>query len=324
MAMTHTPTPAPRTEALAPPGWVAELLDLESGYFPPGQARSGAQQDSRERSDVTLVSVRIPDAKSMSRPNFEGAVTQAYREVFKSLAARPSPHPVRFWNHIPGLHDSMGPGMDRYMAFNAGRFRAMVAQYGNADEVRRVLPTASGVGHDDEDLVIHCLAAADPGRPIENPRQVPAYLYSRRFGPIPPCFSRASMATVGGHPAMLIAGTASIRGEESVHIGDLQGQLRETLLNLATIIRRGCGEEAPVPRTAHPAELAPWLARMTEVRIYHPRPLDEVTIRDAATTAFPKARAIEVLRADLCRSELLVEIEGIATIEGASSGADHR
>jgi chorismate lyase/3-hydroxybenzoate synthase len=268
---------------------------------------------------VTLVSARLVNARSMTRPDFEGAVTQMYREIFKSLAGRPSSHPVRFWNHIPGLHEPMGPALDRYMAFNAGRFRAMVQQYNGADAVRRVLPTASGVGHNGNDLIIHCLAAAGPGRPIENPRQVPAYMYSRRFGPIPPCFSRASIATIAGGPMMLVAGTASIRGEESVHIGDLGGQLRETFLNLGILIRGSSTTPGvpDAPKSVAFEELAPYLSRLLEVRIYHPRPLDESTIRVAATNAFPRARSIQLLRADLCRSELLVEIEGVASLEDA-------
>jgi chorismate lyase/3-hydroxybenzoate synthase len=306
-----------------PPEWVAELLDFESEPFKfPPHSRPGPQVVSRERSDVTLVSAKLANARSMARPDFEGAVTQIYREIFKALLARPSPHPVRFWNHIPGLHDPMGPGLDRYMAFNAGRFRAMVAQYGNTDAVRRVLPTASGVGHSGHDLVIHCLAAAEPGRPIENPRQTPAYMYSRRFGPIPPCFSRASVASIGGRPVMLLAGTASIRGEESVHVGDLGGQLTETFLNLGILIRGiPTSAMAPVtpdgqttrPPNAH--ELAPYLSRLNEVRIYHPRPTDDRIIRTAAESTFPNARSLQLLRADLCRSELLVEIEGVASLE---------
>lgn len=309
----------PADGACTPPVWVGEIMDFESEPFAlPAENRPGVQLASRERQDVTLVSARVPNARAMARPDFEGAVTQTYREIFKSLAGRPSSHPVRFWNHIPGLHDPMGPGLDRYMAFNAGRFRAMVQQYNGADAVRRVLPTASGVGHSGNDLIIHCLAAARPGRPLENPRQVPAYMYSRRFGPIPPCFSRASIAFIAGTPMMLVAGTASIRGEESVHIGDLGGQLRETFLNLGILIRGATGPKGtPPPHPLNYDELVPYIARLLEVRIYHPRPPDERIISAAATSTFPSARNIQLLRADLCRSELLVEIEGVAALEDA-------
>jgi hypothetical protein len=112
---------------------------------------------------------------------------------------------------------------------------------------------------------------------------------------------------------MLVAGTASIRGEESVHIGDLGGQLRETFLNLGILIK-GPSPDGPAKVFDH-EELAPYLARMTEVRIYYPRPLDEPVVRTAAEGVFSRARTLQLLRADLCRSELLVEIEGVASLE---------
>src|SRR5436190_23935161 len=112
-------------------------------------------------------------------------------------------------------------------------------------------------------------------------------MYSRRFGPIPPCFSRASIAVIAGTPMMLVAGTASIRGEESVHVNDLGGQLRETFLNLGILVRGvSMPKGAPAPSPINFDELIPFIARLVEVRIYHPRPLDERIISAAATSTF--------------------------------------
>src|SRR5437899_10404660 len=87
-----------------PPEWVAELLDFESEpyKFPP-HIRPGPQVVSRERSDVTLVSAKLANARAMSRPDFEGAVTHIYREIFKALAGRPPPHPPHSPNPLPPL-----------------------------------------------------------------------------------------------------------------------------------------------------------------------------------------------------------------------------
>ena len=62
--------------------------------------------------------------------------------------------------------------------------------------------------------------------------------YSSRYGPLPPCFARGTIIThpVSGRRMLLAAGTASIRGEESVHVGDLRSQMRETLENLASLL----------------------------------------------------------------------------------------
>ena len=62
---------------------------------------------------------------------------------------------------------------------------------------------------------------------------MPSYRYSRRFGPRPPCFARATvlhLGAAGDAPLVLVGGTASIRGEDSVHVGNVRGQVLETSL----------------------------------------------------------------------------------------------
>src|SRR5260221_165545 len=101
----------------------------------------------------------------------------------------------------------------------------------------RALASASAVGTSRGDVVVHCLAAEAAGQPVESPRQVPAYRYSRRFGPMPPCFARATVVRPrGAAPLLMVGGTASIRGEESMHETDLAAQMDETLANLASVV----------------------------------------------------------------------------------------
>src|SRR5205814_10312109 len=109
--------------------------------------------------------------------------------------------------------------------------------FGGADAFARLVTAASGVGHDRQDLVIHALGACAPAAPISNPRQIAPYRYSRRFGPLPPCFARATLLR-DQHSAtlLLVGGTASIRGEDSVHAENLKQQTRETLENLACLV----------------------------------------------------------------------------------------
>ena len=81
------------------------------------------------------------------------------------------------------------------MVFNGGRFAACEHWHGSPNDFDHTLASASGVGVLGRALAIHCLAADDAGEPVENPRQVPAYKYSRRYGPRPPCFARATRLT---------------------------------------------------------------------------------------------------------------------------------
>lgn len=240
----------------------------------------------------SLAGVRVPDARSLGRSELHEATAAAYRRIEAELRARGTIHPVRLWNHIPGIHDPMGDGLDRYMVFNAGRYEALSEWFGGKETFDTRVASASGVGHRGRDLVIHCLASDRPGQAVDNPRQIAPYRYSRKYGPLPPCFARATRI----ESLVLVGGTASIVGEASVHLGDLARQTEETLANLAVF--------AP-------------LDRYKDVRVYHPDPGRLAELRRLLKDAFPGAESVEWVRADLCRAELLVEIEGAAALDPA-------
>ena len=168
-----------------PPAWAVE-------HF------ADALRDRASLDDWRLVSADIPDCASLDAPALERAVGDAYRALAESLRAS-GHHPVRFWNFVPGIHADMGGGLDRYMVFNAGRYAAFEEWFGQAALFTRTVPTASAVGIGSGALAIHVLGGRDAGLPVENPRQVPAYRYSARYGPIPPCFARGTI--VRGLPA---------------------------------------------------------------------------------------------------------------------------
>ena len=169
---------------------------------------------------------------------FQRRVIEAYETIFRELGTGPGFYPVRFWAFVPGIHDDLDGGLDRYRAFNSARYDAFAAYFGRATSFGLSVPTASAVGVTGDRFCLHCLGATEAGLPIENPRQVSAYHYSRRFGPIPPCFARATLLRAEPHePMLLVGGTASITGEESRHIGDLDAQARETFHNLASVVR---------------------------------------------------------------------------------------
>ena len=83
------------------------------------------------------------------------------------------------------------------MVFNAGRYDAFAGGHGVARTDAQPLATASAVGIDGQDLVdlLPCLGHA--GTPVENPRQKSSWQYSARYGPVPPSFTRATIAAIG-------------------------------------------------------------------------------------------------------------------------------
>ncbi|MEM9296082.1 MAG: hypothetical protein AAGA57_09795 [Planctomycetota bacterium] len=245
----------------------------------------------------------IPGARSMDAKAVEAAVADLYATLFQRVEDLERPHLLRIWNGLPGISERMTtPDLDRwesaapqhepfdrYMAFNAGRSAAFRKHFGEGSRLSRAIPAASAIGHRGDDLQVHVLAGGAPGEPLENPRQVPAYQYSARYGPQPPVFARATR--LGDR--LFISGTASIVGEQSQHPGDLDEQFRETRANLRAVVEcHGVAEAA-----------------LRRFRIYAPDPADLPTLQDRLQAAFPAAASIGVMRADLCRPNLRVEIE---------------
>jgi chorismate lyase/3-hydroxybenzoate synthase len=297
---TATPTPPP---------WVFDLL----GSTPFEDASSWHEAiglSVARATGLAAVRVVVPGVRAMDILTLQQVVAEAYQSVFEQLRLGPASWPVRFWAFIPGIHAVMSPGLDRYMVFNAGRFAAYSAWCGGREAFSKSVPTASAVGAWGEDLVLYCLAAAAPATPAENPRQVPAYRYSRKYGPMPPCFARSTLVQAAGAPLLLVGGTASIRGEDSVHVGHLEAQAEETFRNLAALVRSalaGDGDENDLER-------GPWLDRFRDLRVYHPRLADRSSILALIQERFRCLRRVELIGAELCRAELLVEIEGLAEV----------
>ena len=232
----------------------------------------------------------------------EQRTCDAYTELLQRLGDEHDSHVVRIWNFVPSILADAGAGLNRYMRFNAGRHRAFRQWLGSENHFDDKLPAASAVGIEGTELVIHALVLPAAGVTVHNPRQRAPHRYSTRFGPLPPCFARATLidhADLGR--SLLVGGTASVRGEDSVHRGKLDLQLRETIENLEAVARAAFEV---------PAEKA--LSCYRELRVYHPRRQDEPVIRSAIVDRFPALRRIEFVVADLCRPELLVEIEGLA------------
>lgn len=275
-----------------PPLWVDALI----GHSTSRGTRDGAV-GIRMSGPAALATMHIRDAVDLGPDMLRAKVSSAYRAVISSLQ-QIGRHPVRFWNFIPDIGAQMSEGLDRYMVFNAGRHDAYAERTG-------VWGTASAVGINGRDLSIHCLALEEPGIPVENPRQTPAWKYSGRYGPLPPCFPRGTIVDLAGQRTLLIGGTASVVGEDSWHAGQFDAQVQETLLNLDTLIRAADGR---LPETAAA------LHRLVDVRVYVTSASHAERLREKLIQRCPRARNIAVALAQVCRPELLVEVEGVAEL----------
>jgi hypothetical protein len=229
----------------------------------------------------------------------QAAGRRAYADVFEVLARSASPHPLRLWNYFPAINAD-GGGAERYRQFNVGRQQAFLDAGRSAFDGA---PAACALGTPGGPLRVYFLAGRRPPLPIENPRQVSAYRYPEAYGPRSPTFSRAALAELDAtRTALFISGTASIVGHATLHAGDVRRQTAESLANIAAV-RAVAAERAGLP---FPAEA---LNYTLYVRVAADLAAVREVFEQSIGAAQPAAREAIYLHADICRADLLVEIE---------------
>lgn len=223
------------------------------------------------------------------------AAEVAYTALNRFVSNSRHPHLLRIWNYIDGINQGDGDN-ERYKLFCSGRAAGLSALGPARDES---FPAATCIGRRDGDAMVqvYWLAGRAPGLPLENPRQVSAYRYPREYGPTPPSFSRAMLAS---DRLVMISGTASIVGHASRHRGNVRAQLDETFTNLANVLQRAAGAAPGITTKLGPQSLLKIYLRDESL-------LPEV--HDFLRERVPSETQYIVLHADVCRSELLVEID---------------
>lgn len=211
------------------------------------------------------------------------AAEAAYRQVRQFQERQPQRHLLRIWNYVDAINEGEGD-LERYRQFCVGRSR------GFGDFPASRLPAATAVGRHRATgrLQLCWLAGKRPGEPVGNPRQQHAYAYPRQYGPSPPSFARAMRLESG---ALMGSGTSSIVGHASRHDGNLAAQVDETLANLRELQRAGGG------------------GRTTSAKVYLRQGAGDGSIAARIRAGLPGLTNLLLLEADICRRELLVEIE---------------
>lgn len=229
------------------------------------------------------------------RNSLQRASHAAYSAIFKTIEKTGFRYLAHCWNSLPGIN-VFDDGLERYRHFNIGRQDAFI------DAQRSHLvgaPSSCALGTPDGGLVTYFLASHAEPIVIENPRQMSAYHYPDQHGPRSPTFSRATLLPLPGMEALLISGTASIVGHETRHHGDIAAQTAESLRNIEIIVRQ--------------ANLQSNLKGFAtddlcmQVFIRHQEDLD--TVAHVLREQLGDNLDVTYLQADICRADLLVEIE---------------
>jgi chorismate lyase / 3-hydroxybenzoate synthase len=257
-------------------------------WYASGPVRAGREGLVRYAHDDELL-VAVVEEDERAYGGIRSSAETLYAAVRKFQEQCGFPHLLRMWNYLDAINEGEGDA-ERYREFCVGRALGL----GRLNS--KHLPAATAIGRQQptQQLQIFWIAARAAGMAIENPRQVSAYHYPRAHGPVSPSFSRAMIAP---DSMVLVSGTASIVGHVSQHDGDAQAQLAETLRNLATVT-----SHAGVRRDAE--------RRQDLLKVYVRDPTLVPMIAERLQEAYPGAAPM-FLAGDICRRELLLEIECI-------------
>lgn len=248
----------------------------------------------------------------LARPDLtlEAATTDLYWRLF---AATEGLHLYRLWNYIPHIN-ACEDGLENYQRFCRARSLAFEARFGQ--HFQQVLPSSSAVGASGGPLTVAFVAGPSPPRYFENPSQIPAFNYPPEHGPRPPSFSRATRCDTCAATHVFISGTAAIRGHATVAPGDLDAQVTCTFENLRSI-GQACGVGAALGGNGE------W-QRTFKVYLRCREDLSRVIKRIEGDLLCPGDQVL-YLRADICRSELVFEIEvRLASVAPHQGNGRHR
>lgn len=299
--LNHVPTLSVPMPILAPEAhnYWGEMWITSSGLIDVGQLGSDIHYstDGSHFFGVILIEEKENDVYPL-----QSATERAYDQIFSLLSEFDYPYLWRTWNYIPNIHGYEN-GSERYWRFNAGR---RLAYEGAPNGIDSIAPAACALGHRGGKLLITFLAAKTPALPIANPRQVEAYHYPQIYGPKSPLFSRAVLVNNIDQKLLLISGTASVVGHKSEHWDDVFLQIKETMCNISALLTEARlhleeGEKIDLAELAY------------RVYVRYPNHVDIIR-KEMQRYLGERLDDILFVQADICRQELLLEIEAVGRI----------
>jgi enamine deaminase RidA (YjgF/YER057c/UK114 family) len=224
-------------------------------------------------------------------------------------------HIIRTWFYLGGIVADEGE-TQRYKELNRARtafFEGVQFLAGCQPQLpqpNEPYPASTGIGTEGRGLMLGCIALATDrpeivAMPLENPLQTSAFNYDPRFSPKSPKFARAMALSCGNFATIFISGTASIVNSETRHIGDVEAQTHQTIDNIEALI-----SENNLRRHGLPG-LGTTFDNMGLARVYIKRQEDFEKTRAICRSRLGDMPTIYAV-ADVCRPDLLVEIEGMA------------
>lgn len=238
----------------------------------------------------------------LEETDLEEIVNAAYLRIFDTISLLGYPSLVRIWNYFPAIN-SEKKGLEQYKRFCIGRHRAFSERF---KEYKSILPAASAVGTPSGPFQLYFLAGKPKAIHIENPRQISAYDYPQLYGPKSPSFARGTIIPSPSLSYLFVAGTASIVGHATQHKDDCFKQTVESLANLESLVKHAKKANGEVFGSQSSLSLL-------KVYLRHHQHLK--VIRETVEKCFGYQPSVLYLGGEMCRKDLLVEIEALYVLE---------
>jgi len=219
----------------------------------------------------------------------------------------------RQWNYVEQIFSIQQ--IDRCRRQNYQLFNEARAEYYSKYRTVPGFPAATGIGTAFDGVTIECMAVVCDEETVSvaiaNPQQLNSYKYGQEVlkgepqknskQNQPPQFERARLMTNGSSSRLFVSGTASIIGQETIGLGDVEKQTRVTIENIAVLVSES-------NLRAHYPALRNVPDKYAYVRVYVKNQEDIALVKAICLDHFGNVPTTFV-QADICRDNLLVEIE---------------
>lgn len=256
------------------------------------------------------------EMKIESLEGFDQVVFDSYTALFRLL----KDHKMQliFVRHkVPNINVQLNADYKTtYELFNKGRFLAFRQEFGS-DSSCWEIPAATAVGSCDLIFSVEFKAIKTLIKRIENLQQIPARKYSRNYGIYPPVFSRGCIAEENGIIKLFASGTASIKGEASQYNDSLYDQIYNTIENLRVL-----GSQLNLK--PYGIEYGFAVEDIRYLIVYYRHDTDLSFLKRFIPQFLSPQCIVKYSLANICREELLVEMEAIFHKKGYENASKNK
>lgn len=232
-------------------------------------------------------------------------IFQNIEQIFE-IENMPIHNIVRQWNYIGNI-TSVSNDVQHYQAFNDARTRF----YGKT-RWSNGYPAATGISMSVDAVIVSLIAISNTSTlkiyPVDNTLQLAAHKYTASVligdeTKTTPKFERGKLISDATSSSFFVSGTAAIRGEQSMNELNASLQTIQTIENIQYLIST---ENLRLNHVSENIKL-----KMKFLRVYVKYLTDFDAVKKEVDKVWSELPVIYLL-AGICRSELLVEIEGMA------------